>query len=486
MDSQLGIDNNEKEVYLYVSNAGNRNPAQGNWTMNVVNSSGGSMIYHGWLFDSSMGATLTGGDSQYSINSPGSSTAAITVGSYVTRFRWQDSRDSSWNYTGTDVSDNISPFSSIGPRSDGLQKPEIAAPGQGLISVRSSSSALNPSISFSGNRYMINQGTSMSTPVVAGSAALLLQQSSTLNVAQIKKLITGSPTADSFTGQVPNATWGYGKINVFTAMSNLINPGLPSGYNIFTYDQWGTSSYTNMNPNEQIAVRFSPAASGQVTGALFHPFVASYITSPLFFEVWSDTNGLPGSKLGNTVSIDASKISLFSWNFADLQKTNVKLSGGKDYHLVSYFTSGSPTGIFLDTGSPDSRSSINNGNGWELKSNYDFRLRPIAVLNGSVVSVRSEETLPQSYQLYNNYPNPFNPSTVIGYQLPKSTSVQLKVYDILGREVSILVNEFQLAGTYKIIFNANNAGGYALPSGVYFYRLQAGTFSQTKKFVLLK
>jgi hypothetical protein len=88
---------------------------------------------------------------------------------------------------------------------------------------------------------------------------------------------------------------------------------------------------------------------------------------------------------------------------------------------------------------------------------------------------------PKQYRLNQNYPNPFNPSTKISYQLPKSSFVTLKVYDIIGREVSTLVNGEQNAGQYEVTFD-----GSRLASGVYFFRLQAGGFVQTKKLVVMK
>ncbi len=91
--------------------------------------------------------------------------------------------------------------------------------------------------------------------------------------------------------------------------------------------------------------------------------------------------------------------------------------------------------------------------------------------------------LPSQFYLSQNYPNPFNPSTVISYQLSVASKVSLKVYDLLGREVETLVNEVQLPGSYNSQFSIRN---YQLPSGVYFYRLQAGEFSETKKMILIK
>jgi hypothetical protein len=94
----------------------------------------------------------------------------------------------------------------------------------------------------------------------------------------------------------------------------------------------------------------------------------------------------------------------------------------------------------------------------------------------------SESTPPASdYRLEQNYPNPLNPSTVISYQLPVNSFVTLKIYDVLGREIQTLINERQNLGSHSVTFDASN-----LSSGVYFYRLQAGTYSETKKLMLLK
>lgn len=90
--------------------------------------------------------------------------------------------------------------------------------------------------------------------------------------------------------------------------------------------------------------------------------------------------------------------------------------------------------------------------------------------------------LPKVYALFQNYPNPFNPSTQIEYALPKQSLVNMKIFDILGREVANPVkNEMKSPGTYQVSFDATN-----LPSGIYFYKISAGDFSQVKRMILLK
>ena len=89
--------------------------------------------------------------------------------------------------------------------------------------------------------------------------------------------------------------------------------------------------------------------------------------------------------------------------------------------------------------------------------------------------------IPNVFSLDQNYPNPFNPVTVIRFQLPEDSQVSLIVYDLLGREVSALVQDQKLAGYHQVNFDASN-----LASGIYIYRIQAGSFVQTKKMMLIK
>ena len=95
--------------------------------------------------------------------------------------------------------------------------------------------------------------------------------------------------------------------------------------------------------------------------------------------------------------------------------------------------------------------------------------------------VEVNTTLPTKMKLFPNYPNPFNPTTTIRYQVPAKEFVTLKVYDMLGKEAATLVNEVKEAGEYNQVFDASE-----LPSGTYFYTLTAGSFTETKKLLLLK
>lgn len=99
----------------------------------------------------------------------------------------------------------------------------------------------------------------------------------------------------------------------------------------------------------------------------------------------------------------------------------------------------------------------------------------------SLTDVTAVEGLPEQFSLSQNYPNPFNPSTRIEYQLPHKEFVSLRVFDVLGREVALLVNEVQSPGTHSVEFSATG-----LASGVYFYRLESGGFVETKRLVLLR
>ena len=132
----------------------------------------------------------------------------------------------------------------------------------------------------------------------------------------------------------------------------------------------------------------------------------------------------------------------------------------------------------------------------QVANNLRTTYFPFANKDGILVGIENEsKEIPANFSLEQNYPNPFNPETTINYKiaplnLPKgetSAHVTLKVYDVLGREIATLVNEFQQAGNYKVIFNARHLErSREIPSGIYFYTLNAGSFTQTKKMLLLK
>jgi hypothetical protein len=98
----------------------------------------------------------------------------------------------------------------------------------------------------------------------------------------------------------------------------------------------------------------------------------------------------------------------------------------------------------------------------------------------------TEDRVPTRYVLHPNYPNPFNPTTTIAYDLPERAGVNLVIYDVGGREVRRLVGETQPHGHYEVTWDGRNASGDPAASGVYFYKLAAGEFVQTRKMILLK
>lgn len=106
----------------------------------------------------------------------------------------------------------------------------------------------------------------------------------------------------------------------------------------------------------------------------------------------------------------------------------------------------------------------------------------LTAIEGSHTSIQSGgETEIRVFELAQNYPNPFNSSTVISYRLPVAGKIKLKVYDLLGREVKSLVDEYQNAGSYKFVFDATN-----LASGIYLYRLESDMHTITKKMLLIE
>ena len=114
--------------------------------------------------------------------------------------------------------------------------------------------------------------------------------------------------------------------------------------------------------------------------------------------------------------------------------------------------------------------------------NSTFKKDTVVMLNTTSV----EADLPVDFALNQNYPNPFNPSTTLSFAIPEQGNMNLKVYDILGRHVKTLASGNYAPGNYSIIWDATDDSGHMVSAGLYFYRIQAGKFSATKRMMLLK
>jgi hypothetical protein len=111
----------------------------------------------------------------------------------------------------------------------------------------------------------------------------------------------------------------------------------------------------------------------------------------------------------------------------------------------------------------------------------DFNFDNLFIEDSSIVADDSTIVIPKSYNLSQNYPNPFNPSTVINYQIPHAAKVTIKIYDIIGNEVSTLVDGHKAVGSYSVTYNASD-----LASGIYIYELRSNEFISRNKMMLIK
>jgi len=185
-------------------------------------------------------------------------------------------------------------------------------------------------------------------------------------------------------------------------------------------------------------------------------------------------------------------ISSISFSQDFWEPTNGPFGGSINSIAISsngHIFAGTDDGVFRSTDNGENWTHLNgltnlevwsftiNSNGYIFAGTDDGVFRSI----NSTTSVEDEYNVPTTYSLEQNYPNPFNPNTKIRYSIPQSSKVVIKVFDILGNEIEALVNEEKQTGTYEITWYAEG-----LPSGIYFYRIQANNFIETKKMMLMK
>jgi minor extracellular serine protease Vpr len=484
--------NSHRHLQVYIYDSTSSVPRAGTWTINF-NTTEASVAYDAWIDSDLNGpsASLPNGNTNKTVAMPGTSSGAITVGSYTTRSVWYDYHGLGWTYGTTDGA--ISSFSSIGPTADSRQKPDIAAPGQVIVAALSGNVDTTGSSSdiVVGQKHQTMQGTSMSCPHATGGAALLLSANSSLTAAQIKNYFTSTANADAFAAGLPNYIWGYGKLDIVEAMAKSLWGTASVVRTTLSYDGNGTNDTVRLTGSIKAAIRFSPLVSGTVTGLQLN------ITTPpnrpiigngnLVCEVYTNNAGIPGAKLGTSVNQPLNLLSPGTNNYIQMTSANVSISSGIDYFVVVSVANPSDSVIVrVEKVTNGTHSLLFNGSAWNTQG-YNFRLRSIITSTSGLFSTVQDLTLqPTVYHLYQNYPNPFNPTTTITYAIPVKGTVTLQVFDILGRSVATLVKTSQEAGTYHITWNGATNNGIPASSGVYFYRLVSGSFSKTERMLLLK
>jgi len=177
------------------------------------------------------------------------------------------------------------------------------------------------------------------------------------------------------------------------------------------------------------------------------------------------TTSTQGTTFGGNVFYDSGTSATFAIS------SRIINNGGTVYYFRGWTGSGSGSYTSPDSSGNDSSVTINVVAPLVESARWTTTV--------GITSLGSE--VPAEYSLKQNYPNPFNPSTVINFSIPKSGFVSIKVYDITGREVAVMLNEFKAAGNYSVDQNFTNFN-----SGVYFYKIQAGEFTDIKKMTLLK
>ena len=260
-----------------------------------------------------------------------------------------------------------------------------------------------------------------------------------------------------------------------------------------------TNSERGLVIDEKTSLMYWSSTSGEILKAGLNGANISAVSSGLTYPqgiTLTDTtisNPLPVELLSFTSAVETGKVVLH-WKTAtevnnygfDIERTSVK-SGISNNVIPSGVEGWEKIGFVKGSGNSNSPKSYSFVDTDPAGGNREYRLKQINT-DGSFKysNIIRLNTQPTDYKLYQNYPNPFNPVTKIRYSIPnvgthRDVSLRLDVYDILGRKIATLVNKKQQPGNYEITFD-----GSRFPSGIYLYRLQAGSYVSVKKLVIMK
>ena len=362
------------------------------------------------------------------VGSPGAADSVITVGAHVTKDCWLSIDGSTYCWNPKPTLGSIASFSSQGPRRDGVLKPDLTAPGFGVTSSKSANYPAPTALIVPDGVHHNEGGTSMAAPEVTGAVALLLARPewSGKSPSQIKARLRSTARTDGFTGTVPNNVWGYGKLNIQAATAPLLVLTVP-------YPPRGTQIPPGKQDSVRVVVAGAPADSIEI-------------------DLSTDGGATFPNRLGSLYGLSPGPRTLVY--FVDAAYNTLQAKIRATAHSGSTVATATSDSLFL-------------------------------IQTPAAVEVESASPRP-TFALGRNTPNPFNPSTTIRFELAEAGRARLRVYSAQGGLVRTLVDERLEAKGYRVVWDGKDDRGLAAASGVYFYKLEEGTRSLTRKMSLLK
>ena len=431
--------NGDNEIYIEIYDSqANRAPAEGTWqfvlTPISIQSTG---RFDMWIYSNTLSPNyvpvqwVNGLAANTVVGTPASADSVIGVAAHATKPCWLASDGVTYCWNPAPTAGSIANFSSTGPRRDGVIKPDISAPGFGVTSALSAATTPTPdkALVVPDGKHWIEAGTSMSSPVVAGTVGLLLAQPDWANASPsaIKARLKATARADAFTGSVPNPVWGAGKLNAAAALAPLIT---------LHFQHPAKGQYIPPGKPDSVQVVMAGGSADSVAFALSLNGGASY-PYPLG-TIAAVSPGIPRSLAW---WVDGS----YATSSAKIRAVAYRTAGNLTAYSDSLFLIAAPTAVEIADATPAPR----------------FALEP-------------------------NVPNPFNPETLIRFATAHAGQVTLIVYDIHGARVRSLVNEWMPAGSFRAKWDGRNDHGIAVASGVYLYELRESGNRISRKMSLLK
>ena len=456
------------------------------------------------------------------VGMPGTASGAITVASYTTKVSWV-SQDGTVGPNPPPTIGEISSFSSWGPRRDGAQKPDIAAPGEWIMAVKAAEHEQAANQTDTDGVHMIISGTSMATPHVAGVIALMLEKKPNLTATEIKTILAQTARHDAFTGSGWNKEFGNGKIDAKAAVDAVTGGGANCATTSGDANQDNAVNVLDLVATVNDILGTVPLGTGRACADINGDNLIRVddVVGIVNAILAARRLPLPGDIDSGRPIAWAESIEQSSFRFAfeagrvgGLQMTYILPRG--------YEASGKPR---LVGANPGTSIETREANGQTLLIAYnqsgalaadsklalevpysyswdgDASARDFAVTSLLMVDRRgetlalAEEPSPEigvgdgreiASLLRETRPNPVHGLTEVNYDLAVSGPVTVSLYDAAGRKVRELYQGYQIAGAHRLQWDGRDASGRELPDGAYFLKLATSRGGDSQKVLVLK